>query len=170
MLVIVIQFIIKIANLTIKKYSINSYCSRLTIFMNEYPIFNGRASVSAIMEDVNGKVFTVVDYLTIDQEKAININFLDLISEPKREKAQKDLEARMKRAVIPMRLDPSLIDGAEIRTRYAQINTGNGVMKKTYEIEVIRGRSQANGGIFATIGELDGPRHTSFRYIKVLDN
>ena len=69
-----------------------------------------------------------------------------------------------------MRLDPSLIDGAEIRARHAQSDFGDGVRRRTYEIEVIRGRSQASGDIFAMMGELAGTRHTGFKYIKVFDS
>lgn len=139
---------------------------------SNYPLFNGRASVSGIVETPDGKTCTVIHYITVDQEKAINdkgFSFLDLFIESKREKVQKDLEKRLKKATIPMRLDPAVIDGAEIRTRFASLTLDDGTSKKTYEVEVIRGRSQSSGDVFAMMGELAGPRHTGFRYIKIVD-
>lgn len=150
---------------------------------SEYPIFCGRViKVAGIIEEDRG-VFTVVDYMTQKDEptekesqgimfsKVFGTGASKLLGHDV-EKKEESIKDKIKRASIPMRLEASVIEGAEIRTRFGQFNLeecGEGKIADTYEVEVIKGRSQAGMDGFSLIAELaDGPRHTGFKYIKIL--
>jgi hypothetical protein len=146
----------------------------------KYPIFCGTVvSVSAIIEQ-NGDYVTVIHYLTEKdhptEEEIKEITPLGPLSfflEKSREKINQRLQDKVKGAVVPMRVDPSVILGAEIRTRFGQLNLeelGEGAAVKTYELEVIKGKSHHTGDIFSGLAEhFEGPPHSGMRYIKILD-
>ncbi|MBR9704487.1 hypothetical protein GOV12_03690 [Candidatus Pacearchaeota archaeon] len=145
----------------------------------DYPILSGRVlSVPAVIEE-NGQFVTVIDYIPTGDEmsedemkKVMPGGILSAFVEEHKEKANQTLQERVKRAFIPLRIDPSVIDGAEFRTILGQINEGDygeGFIAKTYELLIIKGKSRAGGDIFSGLAEhIDGPPHSGMRYIKVL--
>jgi len=139
---------------------------------NEYPLFHGKVvSVPAIVEQ-RGKVLTIIDYLLPSEEEELQEqagSLFHIMTSKGRDEAQEALKNRVHRAVVPMRLDPSVIDGCDIRASFGRFTEGE-VSYKTYEVEIIRGRSQAGGDPLAMLGEiLDNPKHTGFRYIRILE-
>lgn len=139
---------------------------------NEYPVFCGKVvGVPAIMEK-DGMIFTLVDYLTIKdeptEEEVREAFAAQILSGGKDQKLEEKVQQKMRRAVIPMRLDPSVIDGADIRTRFGELKLEGRENAKTYEVEIIKGRSESSGDILI-LASLAQPRHTGFRYIKFID-
>lgn len=141
---------------------------------DKYPIFSGKVvGVPAILEE-GSEVYTLVDYLTpndelseAEEKEAMPLGLLSAFIEEHKEKLKQKLQDRVKRALIPMRLDPSIISGADIRTRFGELNEmdyGEGLVAKTYELEVIKGRPKI-GDIFGALSE---PDYIGFRYIKIL--
>ena len=139
---------------------------------SQYPIFCGKVvGVPAIMEK-EGMTFTLVDYLTIKdeptEEQARKLFVGQVLLPAESAKLEAELEKKVKRAVIPMRLDPSVIEGADIRARFAELKVeGQAENAKTYEVEVIKGRRESSGDVFASLGQ---PRHTGFRYIRLIED
>jgi len=142
----------------------------------EYPIFHGKVvSVPAIIEH-GDTVMTVVDYLLPSEEEELRKktgNLFHLMTSKGHDEAQEALEKAVHRAGVPMRLDPSVIDGCDIRSsfgRYTVNEDGQKKTYKTYEVEVLRGRSQAGGDALAMLGEVIGsPKHTGFKYVRILE-
>ena len=145
----------------------------------KYPIFSGRVfSVPAIVEE-NGEYFTIIDYLSSkdelteeDRKKAMPLGILSIVIEEHRDKMAKTLHERVKRAVVPMRVDPSVILDSEVRTSLGQVNKGEygeNPVAKTYELEGIKGKSQVGSDIFSGLAEMYGRTpHSGMKYIKVL--
>lgn len=139
-----------------------------------YPVFCGRViGIPAIIEERNGVVFTLVDYVPIKNEMSeeeARRAFVSIALLGKTEDASEQLAKRAQRAVVPLRLDPYILEGSEIRARRAQMPAGVGeTMVPTYEIEVIKGTSRTGGDVMASLLESRiGARHTGFRYIKIL--
>lgn len=141
----------------------------------KYPVFSGRVvNIPAIVEG-EGDTITLVDYVTIRDEPTISVGelFMTLVIPEEKGKLEKDLSSRVQRAVIPMRLDPSLILGAEIRTRYGEVNAGDYGSEKiarTYELEIINPASRPGADVFSTLSDMAmGRPHTGFKYVKILD-
>ena len=144
-----------------------------------YPIFSGKVvNVPAIVEQ-DGEYITCIQYMTpkdelTDEEakKVMPLGTVSMFREEDRDKLNATLQERVKSAVVPMRIDPSVILGAEIRTCFGQLNEGEcgeGKMARTYELEVIKGKSQAGGDIFASMAEhFDRTPHSGMKYIKIL--
>ena len=145
----------------------------------KYPIFSGRVlNVLGIVEQ-KGEYVTLIDYMSPkdeltedDEKKVMPLGILSLFVEEHRDKFAETLQERLKRAIVPMRVDPSVILGAEIRTSFGQINEGEygeGQVARTYELEVIKGKSQAGSDPFLGIVEMyDRTPHSGMKYIKVL--
>jgi len=145
----------------------------------DYPIFSGKVlGVPGIIEG-NGEYLTILDYMAPKDElteeerkKAMPLGLLSIFREEDREKMAKTLQERVKRVVVPMRLDPSVVLNAEVRTSFGQLNQGEygeGQVAKTYELEVIQGKSQAGGDMFASLAEhFDRTPHSGMKYIKIL--
>jgi len=146
---------------------------------DKYPIFSGKVlRVPAIIED-KGEYVTLVEYLSPrdeltgeDIKKDMPMGILSFFIEEHREKMAKTLQERVKRVAIPLRIDPSVILNAEIRTSFGQINIseyGEGQVARTYELEVIEGRSRAGGDMIASMVEhFDRTPHSGMKYIKLL--
>ena len=144
---------------------------------SEYPIFSGRVvSVPVIIED-GEMCSTVISYVTPKDEpseeemkKLFPLGPLSMMLPEHLEKANEKLENRVKTATVPLRIDPSIVLGAEIRTRLGEINPAehNGEVLKTYELEIIRGKRRYSGDIFSDIAQRNYSEHTGLRYIKVL--
>jgi len=145
----------------------------------KYPIFSGRVlSVPGIVEE-NGEHSTIIDYLSPkdelteeDRKKAMPLGILSIVVEEHRDNMAKTLQERVKRVVVPMRIDPSVILDAEVRTSFGQLNKGEygeNPLAKTYELEVIKGKSQASNDMFLGLAEMyDRTPHSGMKYIKVL--
>jgi len=138
---------------------------------DKYPLFCGKVvSVPAILEQ-GSTIYTLVDYLTIKDEpsegEVRQVFFSKLLGLKEGVEKKEQLEKKVKRASIPMRLDPSVIDGCDIRARFGQLQIDEeGTKVKTYEVEVIKGRRDSSGDIFSALAQ---PRHTGFRYIRILE-
>jgi hypothetical protein len=145
----------------------------------DYPIFSGKVlGVAAIVEE-NGEYVTLIDYMTPkdelteeDRKKDMPLGMLSVFVEEHRDKMAKTLQERVKRAAVPMRVDPSVILYADIRTSFGQLNEGEygeGQVARTYELEVINAKSQAGGDMFASMAEhFDRTSHSGMKYIKIL--
>lgn len=146
----------------------------------EYPIFSGRViNVPAVVDMGEEGVFTIVDYISVEKmpsddevKKTMPYAELSFLFEEHVDKAKKLLEDRAIRVIIPMKLDPSVILGAEIRTCFAQANSGEygeGKSHDTYELEVIKGRSQAGGDFVVAMRErAKGEPFTGIKYVRYL--
>ena len=109
----------------------------------EYSLFCGKVvGVPAILEE-GSVIHTLVDYLTIKdepkEEEVRQVFFLKLLGLKEGAVKEEQLEKKVKRASIPMRLDPSVIDGCDIRARFGQLQIDEqGTKVKTYEVEIIK--------------------------------
>ncbi|GEM_PF-5995934 len=130
-----------------------------------------------------GKVVRVSEIVTIENNNFTIVRYLQAGDEPQLEQAQAmfleslfdgvgvgelgaALEQRVRRADIPMRLDPSVIEGADIRARFAELII-DGEKCQTYEVEVIKGRMDRSQSVLVATG-LNQPRHTGFKYVQVV--
>ena len=144
--------------------------------MNKYPLFSGKViSVPAIFEH-DGEKCTLVDYLLPTDEEALrestNDNAISALLIPgRKEELEGELSSRVKRAIVPIRLDPSIIQGANIRAMFSKFKDPESNKKyRTYEVEVLRGRSQAGSDAMAMLGEIVGNTpHTGFKYVRILE-
>ena len=135
---------------------------------SQYPVFQGKiVSVSAVLEDDNG-VYSIVDYFLSGEEpdeKEIRAGFfqelLNSVGKNEGVPAPSELEKKIKRVVVPMRLDAYVLNEAEVIARFGWIRSGD-QKKDCYEIEVIKGRLESSGIFPVEI-------HTGFKYIKVFD-
>jgi len=143
-------------------------------YKNKYPTFCGRVlRISGILEDEEGEIFSIVDYVPIkseitdEEERKIFASVLL----GKSEEVRGDLADKIKRVVVPFRLDPYILEESEVRARCAQMPVGpGGKMAPTYEVEVIKGRSQARDNSQLSLFEREvGARYTGFKYVKILD-
>jgi len=144
---------------------------------DNYPVFCGRViGVPAIIEDANGQSFTYIDFVPVkkdlseEQYKKLMVNSL---------RGQEgmgnklSLQERVERVVIPLRLDPHILTGGEIRGSYARLEAVqkdvNGISTKTfvrtYEIEIIKGALHGRGDV---VDFLEHRPHTGLRYVKIL--
>ena len=122
----------------------------------EYPIFSGQVVKVGPIVSSGTETRTVIQYL----EGLDEVSLKDIMSGmiPFLREQDPDhvpLEDRMKVANIPMHIDPSVLNMAEVRTRFSKFKTDEGEVK-CYELEIIKGPA-------GSYGAFDG-----LRYIKVI--
>lgn len=137
---------------------------------NDYPTFSGNVvSVSGFIE-ANGEIYSIVNFFTQQDKEEVNktitpkISILTILSETKLDEVGKELEKKVSRVAVPMRLDPEILRGANVRAKFGKIGG-----RKTYEVEIIRGRVDFSGDPFADLAQHHRPNYTGFKYIKFLD-
>jgi hypothetical protein len=147
----------------------------------KYPIFSGRVvGVPLVVEEREGEVFTYIQYLTPNDEptmddvkEALPLGILSMFDQKAMEKANETLAEKVNTAIVPLRVDPSVLHGAEVRTCLGQLNSqeyGEGPSLRTYEVQVIKGTSRAGGDFLSGFAEMSaGTPHTGMKYIKILD-
>jgi len=103
----------------------------------EYPIFSGKViKVGPIVKD-GTETWTTVQYLEgLDDvnNKDIAMGLFPFLKE--RDPNYVPLEDRVKTAVIPMHIDPSVLHFAEVRARFSKFKSEDGDIK-CYEVEII---------------------------------
>ena len=110
----------------------------------KYPIFCGRViKVHALLEDESGSYSTIIKYLspqdqTIPFELANKI-ILGIVDDFELQ----SLEEKVQTVSIPLRLDPFVVEGAEIRTRFGKIHLDEEDEENTtFEVEIIEGSNR----------------------------
>ena len=129
----------------------------------KYPSFVGNViSISEIIEDEE-EVMSTVWYLEPEDMPSEGQALLEYIRSFREEDgipAPSEIEKKAKRALVPMRLDPSVLEGCLVRAHVFQRN-GDENKYKVYEIEILKG--QFTGSMFPV------ERHKGFKYVKILE-
>jgi len=135
-----------------------------------YPCFEGRVlSVSGQVLE-NGVTYSIIDYLpkgvempevsTGDIFSAMLLKKTDRIDE-----ANKNLEERVHRAIVPFNVHPEILNQAEVSAYFSNMGS-NGDNVKAYVLEIVKGRSKAStGDMWSMMAEMNRTEHTGFRYI-----
>ncbi|MDO8556560.1 MAG: hypothetical protein Q7R96_05310 [Nanoarchaeota archaeon] len=140
--------------------------------MTEYPIFSGRVvHIPAVIEQ--GSSFaTIIQYITLKDEPTEEETRKALFSSilPIPGGKELNLAQRIKSVAVPLRLDPAVLVGATIRSKFGELCLEGEAPQKTYEIEVVQGASRAASDPLMMLAEFaSAPTHTGFRYIKILE-
>ena len=143
----------------------------MKISNNKYPIFSGNVlSVSGVIE-MDGETYSIIDYITVkdgeevDKSRDLGAAFVALFSESKMNKLEEKLKEKISRVVVPLRIDPEVLRGANVRARFGKV-----AGRRTYEVEVICGRSSNNQDPFMAMAEVVGKTpYTGFKYLKFID-
>ncbi len=94
-----------------------------------------------------------------------------LLQTERAQEYQESLEQRATRVFVPMRLDPYIVGGANVRVMFNTAEMGDGIVHRTYELEIIKGKSRAGGDPLSMLGEVMSKTtpYTGFKYVKILD-
>jgi len=138
----------------------------------DYPIFNGKVHAVHAIVEMDSEIYSILTYFTKDESDKLEEDMhpsklmLLLIDDSKRAELEEKCRKGLSQVIIPLRLDPSIINGAIVRTKMGKEEI-NGTDKKTYELEVVEGSHRGGLDVFS-MALSDSP-YKGFRYIKILD-
>lgn len=128
----------------------------------DFPVFCGNIlKVGPVVEGIDNTVFTLLQYLPgLDQVTSKDVMAALLPNLPPPEDYV-PLDQRVKKAVIPLRLEAAVFEGSDVRARFSRLTGEDGRERNCYEIEVIRGP--------ITGGFLSSERFKGYKHIKILE-
>lgn len=106
----------------------------------EYPIFSGRGViVRSLGERSDGKFETFLQFIQVSDELSVEEERKAILGSvlnfPDSKEALEAFNNQYTGAIVPLRLDPSTINGATVRTMFNEYDG-----QRFYELEILKGR------------------------------